>query len=93
MLVVLCLYPTVMVLSKSLAPALNHLGVDQAVAMFVGNVISVVLLQWVLALTVSWPFWRWLDPIDGAPARISLAGATVIVVAYAVLLALFALIS
>jgi uncharacterized protein len=65
MLVVLCLYPTVMVLSKSLAPALNHLGVDQAVAMFVGNVISVVLLQWVLALTVSWPFWRWLDPIDG----------------------------
>jgi hypothetical protein len=35
---------------------------------------------------------RWLAPIDGAPARISLAEATVIVAAYAVLLMLFALV-
>src|SRR5581483_11145204 len=42
MLVVLCLYPTVILLSKSLAPALSHIGVGQALAVFVGNVISVV---------------------------------------------------
>jgi antibiotic biosynthesis monooxygenase (ABM) superfamily enzyme len=75
-----------------LAPALNHIGVDQSVAMLVDNVISVVLLQWVLVPTVSRPFRRWVDPIDGASARISLAGATVIVVAYAALLVLFVLI-
>ncbi len=93
MLVLLCLYPTVMLLSRSLAPALDHFGVRQVVAIFVGNVISVVLLQWVLVPTVSVPARRWLDPIDGAPARISAAGAAVIAVCYAVLLALFALVS
>ena len=93
MLVVLCLYPTVMLLSLSLAPALDHLGVQRAVAVFVGNVISVALLQWVLVPTVSLPSRRWLDPIDGAPARISAAGAAVILVCYALLLVLFALVS
>ena len=92
MLVVLGLYPTVMLLSRWLAPALDRLGVQQAVAVFVGNVISVALLQWVLVPTASLPFRRWLDPIDGAPARISAAGAAVIVVGYALLLVLFALV-
>jgi uncharacterized protein len=92
LLVVLCLYPTVMLLSKSLAPALNHLGVGQPLAVFVGNAISVVLLQWVLVPTASRPFRRWLDPIDGAAARISVAGAAVIAVAYAALVILFAFI-
>jgi uncharacterized protein len=92
MLVVLCLYPTVMLLSKWLAPALSHLGIGQAVAVFVSNVLSVVLLQWVLVPTASRPFRRWLDPIDGAPAGISLAGAIVIVVSYVVLLMVFTLV-
>jgi len=92
MLVVLCLYPTVILLSKSLAPALSHLGAGQALAVFVGNVISVVLLQWVLVPAASLPFRRWLDPIDGATARISLAGAAVLVVGYAALVLIFALI-
>lgn len=91
MLVLLCLYPTVMLLSRSLAPALDHLGVQQAAAIFVGNVISIGLLQWVLVPAVSLPFRQWLDPLDGAPARISAAGAAVIVVCYAVLMVLFAL--
>jgi antibiotic biosynthesis monooxygenase (ABM) superfamily enzyme len=91
MLVVLCLYPTVVLLSKSLAPALDRLGIDRSLAMFVGNVVSVGLLQWILVPAASVPFRRWLDPIDGAPARISLAGAAVVVVAYGALLALFAL--
>jgi antibiotic biosynthesis monooxygenase (ABM) superfamily enzyme len=92
MLVVLCLYPTVVLLSKSLAPALSRLGIDQAPAMFVSNVISVGLLQWVLVPAASRPFRRWLDPIDGASARISLAGAAVVVVGYAALLTIFMLI-
>ncbi|OBK10447.1 hypothetical protein A5636_15865 [Mycobacterium asiaticum] len=89
MLVVLCLYPTVVLLNKSLAPALGRLGIDQAAAIFVGNVVSVALLQWVLVPAASRPFRRWLDPIDGASARISAAGSAVIVVGYAVLLAIF----
>jgi uncharacterized protein len=92
MLVLLCLYPTVTLLSMSLGPALNHLGANRSVALFASNVTSVVLLQWVLVPTVSRPLRRWLDPIDGAPARTSLAGATVIVVAYAALLVFFALV-
>jgi uncharacterized protein len=93
MLVVLCLYPTVMLLSKSLAPALSHLGVKQPSALFVGNVISVALLQWVLVPVVSLPFRRWIDPIDGAPARISLVGAGVVVAVYAALLMIFTLVA
>jgi hypothetical protein len=89
MLVVLCLYPTVIVLSKSLAPALSHIGAGQALAVFVGNVVSVVLLQWVLVPAASVPFRRWLDPVDGAPARITAAGAAVLVVGYAALVLVF----
>jgi antibiotic biosynthesis monooxygenase (ABM) superfamily enzyme len=65
--------------------------VAPAVAIFAGNVISVILLQWVLVPAASRPFRRWLDPIDGAPARITVAGAAVIVLVYAALLALFVL--
>ncbi|OBA82916.1 hypothetical protein A9W99_10095 [Mycobacterium sp. 1164966.3] len=92
MLVVLCLYPTVILLSKSLAPALSHAGVGQALAVFIGNVISVVLLQWVLVPAASRPFRRWLDPIDGTSARISVAGAAVLAVAYAALVLIFTLV-
>jgi antibiotic biosynthesis monooxygenase (ABM) superfamily enzyme len=92
MLVVLGLYPTVMLLSISVAPALGHLGFNKAFSVFVGNVISVALLQWVLVPLVSLPFRRWRDPIDGAAAGISLAGAGVLVVAYAALLAIFTLV-
>jgi antibiotic biosynthesis monooxygenase (ABM) superfamily enzyme len=89
MLVVLCLYPTVMLLSKWLAPALSHLGADQALAVFAGNVVSVAVLQWVLVPAVSLPLGRWLDPIDGAPRRISLIGAAALVLGYAALVLVF----
>ncbi|MCV7429905.1 antibiotic biosynthesis monooxygenase [Mycobacterium montefiorense] len=91
MLVLLCLYPTVMLLSKSLSPALGNLGVSQSVSVFTGNVISIVALQWLLVPAVSRPFRCWLDPIDGAPVRISVAGAAAIVVGYAALLVAFLL--
>jgi len=93
MLVVLCLYPTVILLSKSLAPAMTQLGVGPALSVFLGNVVSVALLQWVLVPAASLPFRRWLDPIDGAPARISMGGAAVVGVAYVVLLLIFTVVS
>lgn len=89
MLVLLCLYPTVLVLTTCLLPVLSRLGVGQSLSVFVGNVISIALLQWVLVPAVSRPFGRWLDPIDGASVRISVAGATVIAIAYGVLLVVF----
>ncbi|OBA62691.1 hypothetical protein A5647_07045 [Mycobacterium sp. 1100029.7] len=89
MLVLLCLYPTVTLLSHYLSPALDHVGVRAPVSMFLGNVISIVALQWVLVPAVSRPFRRWLDPIDGAPARISIAGAAAVLIGYAALLVVF----
>lgn len=92
MLVLLCLYPTVSLLSKSLAPTLKHLGIGQSLSVFLGNVVSVGLLQWVLVPVASRPFRRWLDPIDGASARVSVTGAALVVVAYSALLLIFTLI-
>jgi uncharacterized protein len=89
LLVVLCLYPTVMLLSRFQAPALATIGITAPLSVFVGNVISVVLLQWVLVPAASRPFRRWLDPIDGAAGGISVAGAAVIGVGYGVLLLVF----
>jgi antibiotic biosynthesis monooxygenase (ABM) superfamily enzyme len=83
------LYPTVMLLSISLAPALARLGITAPPAVFVGNVVSVVLLEWVLVPALSRPFRRWLDPIDGAARRTSLAGTAAVVVGYVVLVLLF----
>ncbi len=91
MLVLLCLYPTAMLLTKFLSPALDQLGVKQSLSFFAGNVVSIVALQWVLVPAVSRPFRRWLDPIDGSSGRISVGGAAVIVAGYAVLLTIFAL--
>ncbi|WP_081282263.1 antibiotic biosynthesis monooxygenase [Mycobacterium asiaticum] len=92
MLVVLCLYPTVVLLSNWLSPELGRLGINPAGEILIGNVISVALLQWVLVPAASRPFRRWLDPIDGASARVSVAGSAVIVVGYALLLAFFSLV-
>lgn len=91
MLVVLCLYPTVMLLTKWLSPALAGLGIATAPAIFVGNVISVVLLQWVLVPAASRPFRRWLDPIDGASVRTGLTGSALVVVGCGALVLLFGL--
>jgi antibiotic biosynthesis monooxygenase (ABM) superfamily enzyme len=89
MLVLLCLYPSVMLLSESLSPALGNLGVSQPVSVFAGNMVSIIALQWLLVPAISRPFRRWLDPIDGASTRISVAGAAAIAVGYAALLAVF----
>jgi antibiotic biosynthesis monooxygenase (ABM) superfamily enzyme len=90
MLVLLCLYPMVMVLSRFLGPPLHRVGAGPWLTVFLSNVTSVALLQWVLVPAVSRPFRRWLDPVEGAGARIGLAGAAVVVLGYAAALLLFA---
>jgi antibiotic biosynthesis monooxygenase (ABM) superfamily enzyme len=90
MLVLLVLYPTVMVLSRFFGPTLDRLGAEPWLALWVSQIVSVSALQWWLMPTVTRPFRKWLDPVDGASGRISVIGGVVVVVLYAVTLAVFA---
>lgn len=90
MLVLLALYPTVMSLSRFLGPVLDELGAGPWLAMWLSQIVSVGLLTWVLMPAVTRWFRRWLDPVDGAGVRVSLIGAGVIVIGYALTLTLFA---
>lgn len=90
MLVLLALYPTVMTLSRFLGPVLSDLGAEPWLAMWLSQIVSVGLLTWVLMPAVTGWFRHWLDPVDGAGLQVSLIGAGVIVVGYALTLALFA---
>lgn len=90
MLVLLVLYPTVMVLSRFFGPFLDHAGAEPWLALWCSQIISVTALQYWLMPAVTRPFRNWLDPVDGAGTRVSLLGAGVIVLGYAVTLALFA---
>lgn len=90
MLILLVLYPTVMLLSRFLGPVLDGLGAAPWLAMWLSQVVSVAVLQWVLMPLAGQRFRRWLDPVDGAGARISAVGAAVLVGGYLVTLAVFA---
>lgn len=93
MLVLLVLYPTVMTLSRFLGPQLDILGAQPWLSMWLSQIVSVALMTWLLMPAVTGWFRRWLDPVDGAGRRISLTGALVIAVAYALTLTLFATVS
>ncbi|MBH0779884.1 antibiotic biosynthesis monooxygenase [Nocardia bovistercoris] len=90
MLVLLVLYPTVMTLSRFLGPVLDAAGAPPWLAMWLSQIVSVAAMSWVLSPVVAWCFRRWLDPVDGAGGRASLAGAGVVIVLYALTLLLFA---
>jgi antibiotic biosynthesis monooxygenase (ABM) superfamily enzyme len=90
MLVLAVLYPTVMVLSRFLGPLLDGAGAEPWLALWVSQIVSVTALQYWLMPVASRPFRQWLDPIDGAGARISALGAAVVVALYGVTLAVFA---
>jgi hypothetical protein len=90
MVVLLVLYPIVMILSRFLGPVLDGWGAEPWFVVWLSNVVSVSALQWWLMPSISRPFRRWLDPVDGASVRISVIGAGVIVVGYALTLVVFA---
>ena len=90
MLVLLVLYPTVMTLSRFLGPVLDNLGAEPWLSMWLSQIVSVGLMTWFLMPAVTGWFRRWLDPVEGAGARVSAIGAGVVAGGYAVTQAIFA---
>lgn len=90
MLILLVLYPTVMLLSRFFGPVLDEMGAEPWLAMWISQVVSLAALQWALMPWAGRLFRRWLDPIDGAGRRISVQGAAVMLVGYAITLVIFA---
>jgi uncharacterized protein len=90
MIVLLLLYPVVFLfgLWVQTPVLLSKAGLPFWLALFIGNVVSVLLLNW-LVPWVSKRFRWWLVPAGGAGKGISLAGAALMVMLYAVWLFLF----
>ena len=86
MLVLLMLYPIVFLFGFFVqTPFLTGRGLPFAIALFIGNIVSVVLLSYLvpwMAERFSW----WLQPAGAHPRRIEIAGAALVVALYAVML-------
>ena len=94
MIVLLLLYPVVFLFGLWVqTPILiGKAGLPFWLALFIGNVVSMLLLNW-LAPWASKGFGWWLAPASGAGNWISLAGAAFIVLLYSVSLFLFSTLS
>jgi antibiotic biosynthesis monooxygenase (ABM) superfamily enzyme len=94
MIVLLLLYPVVFLFGLWVqAPVLmGQAGLPFWLALFIGNVVSVLLLNW-LVPWVSNGFGWWLTPVRGAGKLTSGAGAALILLLYAVWLFLFSKLS
>lgn len=90
MSVLLALYPTVMVLSLTLDPVLKSASIPIYLAVFIGNMVSVSALTWVLMPLVNRVFAFWLAPERGRRPKAELVGVTTVVACYLVLIAIFA---
>ena len=90
MLLLMVLYPMVMLQSRFVAPVIGKLGAQPWLSVWLGQIVSVALMQWWLMPTVSSRCRRWLDPVDGAGLRISLRGAAAAMIVYAASLTVFA---
>jgi antibiotic biosynthesis monooxygenase (ABM) superfamily enzyme len=90
MLVLLLLYPIVFLFGLWVQTPLlmGKAGLPFWLALFIGNVVSVLLLNWLVPRT-SRGFGWWLAPARDASGRTSLAGAGLIVLLYAGWLFLF----
>lgn len=93
MLVLLVLYPTVMLLSRFVGPILEGMGAGPWLTIWLSQVLSVSLLQWVLMPFAVRRMRRWLDPVDGAGLRVTLRGVGIVVAGYVLTLAIFATIT
>lgn len=90
MLLLMVLYPMVMLQTRFVAPVIGGLGADPWLAVWIGQVLSVMVMQWWVMPTVSSWCRRWLDPVDGAGWRVSLRGAAIAVAVYALSWTVFA---
>ncbi|MER5997017.1 antibiotic biosynthesis monooxygenase [Nonomuraea angiospora] len=93
MCVLLALYPTVMALNLTVSRVLTGARLPPYLVLFIGNVLSVAILTWVLMPLVNRAFAAWLRP--GVPRSFlaGAAGALVIVLCYALSVAVFAVIT
>jgi len=90
MLVLLMLYPVVFLFGAFVqTPYLSgRAGLPFAIALFIGNVVSVLLLNY-LVPWVSNRFEWWLQPDGAHPRRAEIGGAIVLVVLYALMVLVF----
>ncbi len=90
MLVVLMLYPVVFLFGAYVqAPLLmQRAGLAFPIALFIGNVVSVLLLNY-LVPWVSNRFAWWLQPTGPAVSRIKLGGLVLLTALYALMLFVF----
>ncbi len=94
MIVLLLLYPVVFLFGLAVqTPLLMRLaGLPFWLALFIGNVVSVVLLNWLVPWMSGYFGW-WLAPPGRAGRRIDLAGTALVLALYAVLLFVFSKVS
>lgn len=85
MTVLLVLYPTVMLLSRYLSPVLGFLSLSES--MFVGNLVSVAILTWLLMPIVNRVFAFWLSPPRSALTEA--LGIGVLLAGYAIAISIF----
>jgi uncharacterized protein len=88
MIVLLMLYPIVMLELLFLNPRLESLGMAEAT--FIGNLLSVAALGWVLVPPANRAFDWWLRPKPNAPNWVTPAGVALIVGLYTLTVAVFA---
>lgn len=89
MTVLVMLYPAVMIITLYLAPILGDVGLKLYATVFVGNIVSVAALTWVLMPVATRVLERWLSP--GASRQTTLRGSLALVLTYAILLAVFSI--
>lgn len=91
MVVLLTLFPVVMIELLYLDPLLGSL--DLAVATFIGNLLSVAALTWLLVPWANRAFGWWLRPTPGDSSGREAAGVALIIVSYAASVVVFAWLS
>ncbi|WP_432093522.1 antibiotic biosynthesis monooxygenase [Streptomyces sp. bgisy100] len=91
MAVVLALYPTVTVLNLAVNDELGDAGVPGYLNLFIGNLLSVSVLTWLLMPLVNRGLAFWLQPSRAKSARTHILGALVVIVCWGILLTIFGL--
>jgi uncharacterized protein len=93
MSVILALYPTVMVLNLTVGFELDSLGVPGYIGLFIGNVLSVSALTWLLMPLVNRTFAFWLLPDRARGLRVHVTGSLVMMLCYLLFIVIFGLIA
>jgi uncharacterized protein len=91
MIVLLTLFPVVMLERLYLSPLLQAL--DASVATFIGNLLSVAALTWLLVPHANRAFDWWLRPMPNTSPKVEAAGVALIISLYVLSVVVFALIS